>query len=392
MQNLLRGMRVIDITTIVMGPMASQMLGDMGAEIIKIEAPGGDLARHSGTPGPQGMGAVFANNNRNKASVCLDLKSEAGRDAMGRLIETADVFLHNMRPEAAARLGLDAASVQARRPDIVYCAAVGFGSDGPYAGKGAYDDVIQAAGGLAALPAELGGRPAYVPSIMADKISGMHVLTAILAATTRRAATGEGCAIEVPMFESVAAFVMNEHLDGASYDMEAKPGYVRMLSPARRPFATSDGYLGVMPYSEAHWRRAMNVTGNATVCDEPWFTQPAQRNKRSGDLYSLVEQALPAKSTADWIEILTEADIPHSPVASLTDLLKDPHLTAQGFFEPRDDLEGRVRSVPMPLRFDGVETGPDTAAPALGADTRRVLAELGYEEADLTGRFGLAPD
>jgi crotonobetainyl-CoA:carnitine CoA-transferase CaiB-like acyl-CoA transferase len=384
MKDILTGVRIVDVTTIVMGPMASQILGDMGAEVIKVETLNGDLARHSGTPGPDGMGALFANNNRNKKSIALDLGDQKGKAVMRRLIKSCDVVLHNMRPQAAAKLGLSADDVRSLNPAVVHCAAVGFGSGGPYAGRAAYDDVIQAVSGLAGLPLSLGRDPAYVPSIAADKVAALHVVYAILAALIRRMRTGKGCSVEVPMFEALAAFLLNEHLDAASFEALGEPGYVRLLNPNRRPYQTKDGWLAVMPYSEAHWRRVLEEFGREDVAAEPWFASASGRNTRSETLYGVLLQSLPERTSDTWMKVFRELDIPHAPVNTLHDLLEDPHLEAVGFFTPNDGCEGRVRSIPQPVRFADIKECPDRAAPAIGADTEQVLEDLGYtlEEVD----------
>lgn len=380
MLKLLNGLRVVDATTIVFGPMASQILGDLGAEVVKLEQPEGDLARSSGAPGPDGMGALFANNNRNKKSLALDLKRPEGREALARLLGASDVLLHNMRPEAAEKLGLGPAAARRANPRIIHCAATGFGSGGPYAGRAAYDDVIQAAGGMAGLTELTGGAPAYAPSVLADKIGALHVVYAMLAAVVKQRTTGEGSVIEVPMFEALAAFLMNEHLDAATYDRNGAPGYNRLLNPYRRPYRTADGWLSVLPYSATHWRKAFDIIGETEIPAQPWFSDAAERNRRSADFYARLARAFPERTTDEWVEAFAAADIPYARVAKLTDLLTDPHLTGQDFFAPTDGLPGRARSVPMPARFLDAESGPDTAPPALNADGATILRELGYSE------------
>ena len=380
MLNLLDGIRIVDVTTIVMGPMASQMLADLGADVVKVEPLSGDLARQSGTMGPDGMGALFANNNRNKKSLALDLRKAEGKEILEKLLERSDVLLHNMRPKAAERLDLSRDAVRRINPAIIHCAAVGFGSGGPYAGRAAYDDVIQAVSGLASLSLEVGGEPQYVPSIMADKTAAMHVVYAILAALLKRERTGEACAVEVPMFESMVAFLMNEHLDAASFDVTGKPGYSRLLNPNRRPYRTADGWLAVMPYSGEQWQRTLAELGLAAVMEEPWFSSAAGRNSHSQTLYGLLADVLPGRTTAQWMGVFARLDVPHAMINRLEDLLDDPHLDAVDFFKPSDGLRGRKRSVPQPVRFSHVEERPDFAPPALGADSRTILAELGYTE------------
>jgi len=383
MYNLLNGLRVLDTTSIVMGPMASQTMADLGAEVIKIEPPEGDLARASGTPGPGGMGALFANNNRNKRSLALDLKRPECRAALERLLERADIVLLNMRPKAAARLGLDADTLCARYPRLIHCLATGFGTGGPYGGRAAYDDIIQAASGLAGLAGRVSGVPAYVPSIMADKIGALHVVHAVLAAVIHRQASGKGMAIEVPMFETLAAFLMNEHLDAATYHTDAAPGYARVLTPHRRPYATADGWLAVMPYTRQHWAAMLALTGDESVIAEGWFDDAGERNRRASVLYALLAEALPARTTAAWTEALAQTDIPHAAVPGFDAVLEDPHLSAQDFFASTDGLPGRARSVPQPVRFTGVPKNADCPPPALNADGAAILTQAGFGAAEI---------
>ncbi len=383
MHSLLKGVRIIDLTTIVLGPMATQTMADLGADVIKVESREGDLARSSGAIGPDGMGAVFANNNRNKKSIALDLKTADGKRVLSELIDSADVFIHNMRPVAIERLGFGAEAVSAVKPDIIYCAAVGFGSDGPYGGRPAYDDVIQAASGLASLPLHMGADPAYAPSVMADKISALHIVYGLLAALFNKERTGEGSVIEVPMFEALVSFIMNEHLDAATFDENGDAGYNRLLNANRRPFKTSDGWLAVMPYNKAQWIRLLSHLGHDEVLNAPWFESAAGRNARSAFLYGILVEELPKASTADWIPVFNEIDIPHSRLNTLEDLLIDPHLQHIEFFGATDNLNGRSRSVAQPVVFKDAEKIPDSAPPSTGQHTDKILAELGYDSVQI---------
>lgn len=378
MIDIFSGIRVVDLTTIVMGPMASQILADQGADVIKVESLEGDLARASGACVEPQFGSLFVNNNRNKKSIALNLKSDEGRRILSRLIESADVFLHNMRPGALARLGFAADQVRKINPAIIYCAAVGFGSKGPYAGRAAYDDVIQSAAGLAALPIETGGEPAYVPTIAADKISALYVANAISSALFRKERTKEGCDIEVPMFETLVAFLFNEHLAEASFKQDGKPGYRRLLNPNRRPYRTKDGWLAVMPYSGAQWSRLLMDMNRHDILNAEWFGSSTERNRRSEQLYGVLVEELRRKTTADWIVTLERQDIPYSPVNTLCELLEDPHLSDTGFFDPPDGFSNCVRSVPLPMSYQGVPKQADRPPSGLGADTAEILDELGY--------------
>lgn len=377
----LQGVRVVEITTIILGSMAGQMLGDLGADVVKIETLEGDLARQIPPLSEEGIGAMFVNNNRNKASLGLDLKTPEGREILHRLVDEADVFLHNMRPDAAGRLGCDAATLRARNAKLVYCAAIGFGSEGPYAGKPAFDDVIQAACGLASLPLAAGGAPAYAPSVMADKTVALYAAIGVLAALRQAERTGRGVELEIPMFETMASFLLNEHLDAATFDHAGQPGYRRMLNPHRRPHCTADGWIAVLPYTDAQWRRALTEIGRDDLLAAPWMSNPTQRAKNIGALYEALGDALRLRTTQDWLDLFARIDIPHARVNSLSDLLDDPHLRAVGFFEPTDDLPGRARSVPLPIRaVDGCAATPDKRPLALGASTDATLRALGYDE------------
>lgn len=380
MLDLLTSIRVLDASSIVMGPLAGQILGDLGAEVIKLEPPSGDLARSSGTRGPDGTGALFANTNRNKRGLCLDLKTAEGRAALSDLLDGCDVVIHNMRPAAAARIGLDPDATRRGRPRLIHCMATGYGTGGPNAGQPAYDDIIQAAGGMAMLAAAAagpeGGAPRYAPTLLADKVGALHVVYAVLAALVARARTGLGQAIEVPMFETLAAFLMAEHLDEATFEADGAPGYRRLLNPDRRPYATADGWLAVMPYDERHWRAILSEIGATDLLSATWFPDPAERNRRSDQLYHRLATALVGRDTEAWIAVCARADIPCARLASPGDLLHDPHLAAQDFFAPTDGAPGRVRSVPMPVRFANATMRPDLPPPALGADTDRILSAL----------------
>ena len=383
MLTLLRGLTVLDLTTIVLGPMATQTLGDLGADVVKIEALDGDLARRAPPHGGHDTdrGAMFVNNNRNKRSIALDLKRPEGQEVLHRLIGRADVLVHNMRPAAAERLGLAPAAVLALNPRIIHCVAVGFGSGGPYAGRPAYDDVIQAVSGVASLPMLTGGAPAYVPTILCDKIAALHVVHAVLAALFARERSGQGLHVEVPMFEAIAAFLLNEHLAAASFSEEGRCGYPRILDPNRRPFRTADGWIAILPYTNAQWRRLLQDIGRTDILAESWFDTPGELNRRAGELYALLAAAAPGRSTAQWCRDLQRLDIPHGPVNSLDDLLTDPHLQAVGFFLPNMEDPAVRRTLSQPVSFAGIPSRQDRAPPGLGAHGREILQEAGMTQA-----------
>ncbi|HWB44455.1 MAG TPA: CoA transferase [Hyphomicrobiaceae bacterium] len=376
---LLKGLRVLDLTSVILGPYATQILGDLGAEVIKIEAPEGDSMRPVSPTALPGLSAIFANCNRNKRSVVLDLKSEDGRAALKKLLPGADVFVHNMRQEAMDKLGFTFKAVREINPRIVYAAAVGFGRHGRYAGKPAYDDVIQAASGFAGLFQMRDGAPVYAPSIAADKVSGLHLTYAVLAALLHRERTGQPPGyVEVPMFELMAAFSLCEHLGPATFDEDGKVGYARVLSTGRRPYKTKDGWIGVLPYTQRNWTKVLTEIGRTEVIEAEWFTNATERSRRIDDLYDMLAAALPARSTADWLATFERLDIPCQPVRTPADLMNDPHLEDVGFFTPGFASETPVvRTLRQAVNVEGVRVEPDLAPPLLGADTASVLGEAG---------------
>jgi len=378
---LLEGIRVIEVGAVVLGPYAGQILADLGAEVIKVEPLEGDIARHAHPTGPGG-GALFVNNNRNKKMLALDLKSADGRAALARLIERADVVFHNMRVDAAERLGLGFDAVAAINPRIVHCAAIGFGQRGRYRNRPAFDDIIQAASGIAGLGTATGGDPRFVPTILADKVAALHAVYGILAALVARANGREGpIQVEVPMFEALAAFLLNEHLAAATFEADGAVGYPRILSPNRRPFRTADGWIAVLPYTDRQWRAFLTEVGREDVIAQDWFADPRQRPAQIDSLYALVAEALPAQSTDAWIAALEARDVPCSRVAELGDLLTDPHLAEIGFFDvPGGYPDGVARTLPQPVVFDGIAPSPDTPPRPLGADSRQVLRDHGLDD------------
>lgn len=379
---LLNGIRVIEIGAVVLGPYAGQILADLGADVIKIEPPEGDIARTAHPQGPGG-GALFVNNNRNKRMLAIDLKQPQGRAALARLIGTADVLLHNMRADAAERLGLDFASVAAINPRIIHCAAIGFGQRGPYRDRPAFDDIIQAASGAAGLAMHHGGDPRFMPTVAADKVAALHAVYGILAALVARERGHQGAIqVEVPMFEAMVAFLMNEHLAGATFAEDGKPGYPRVLSANRRPYRTADGWIAVMPYTAEQWRRFFAEIGRTDITEQPWFGDARARQARIEALYALLADSLPERTTAAWMEVLSASDIPCSRIATPDDLLRDPHLLEIGFFDvPAAYPEGIARSIPQPVRFDGIGESADAPPGALGADSRALLIECGHDDA-----------
>jgi len=376
----LGGVRVIDLTSVIMGPFATHILADMGADVIKVESPEGDSFRAYKPRRNEGMSGGFLNLNRNKRSVVLDLKQPDGKAALNRLLGTADVFVHALRPKAIAKLGYAYEQVRAINPDIVYCGAYGFGAAGPYGDKAAYDDLIQAGSGLAALYATThGGAPTYVPTVLCDKLAGQAIAYSVLAALFRRASGGGGQAIEVPMFETTVEFTLVEHMGGFAFEPPlGKPGFRRVLNASRKPFRTVDGYACILPYSDRNWQDFFDFTGRVEFKGDPRFTRLADRVQNIEILYGVIEEEAPRHSTAEWVSFCDRVSIPCMPVQDLADLPGDEHLRAVGFFGSADHpSEGRYRTTRSPVAFSETPFRLRRHAPRLGEHTDEVLAEIG---------------
>lgn len=387
---LLAGTRILELSAVVMGPFAGQILADLGAEVIKVESIEGDVARAS-QPQAGGMGALYVNNNRNKRAIAVDLKSPRGKAVIDKLIRRSDVLLHNMRPDAADRLGLSFDAAAAINPRLIYCSAIGFGQRGRYRGRPAFDDVIQEAAGLAGIAEHNGEDPRFIPTILADKVGALHAVYGILAALVARAqGRNEALRVEVPMFEALTSFILNEHLAAATFEQDGKVGYSRVLSRDRRPYRTRDGWIAVLPYTGEQWRRFLLEAGRTDVLDQPWFNQADGRHAHIDYLYSVIATVLPQRSSAEWLEKLARLDIPCSQVNRLEDLLDDPHLDDVDFFKVGRGYPAQIkRMLPQPVVFEGVAPTEDFPPPALGADTRAVLDECGYSAAEIDDMMAL---
>jgi crotonobetainyl-CoA:carnitine CoA-transferase CaiB-like acyl-CoA transferase len=386
----LAGVRVVECASIVLGPLLCQYLAEMGADVIKVEPPSGDLTRRIGPHRSAGMGALFTTNNRNKRSVVLDLKNPAARDVLHRLVGSADVFVHSVRTAAARRLGLVYEELAARHPGLVFCHVAGFSDRGPYGPKPAYDDIVQALSGFAMLQRVVTGEPRYVPSILADKITAVHAAFAVSAALFARSRTGVGESIDVTMLETMAGFVSAEHLWGRAFEPPLGPmGYEPVVTAARRPFATADGHLAFMPYSDAQWMRFFEIVDRPDVLADPRYTTLAGRQRNVAVVWNELGVELAKRTTAEWQEILREEDIPHAAVNSLEDLLDDPHLAATGFWRMISDPDGGQLRVPGGgTVFSRSGSAPPAAPPRLGAHTAEVLRDLGLDRGQVDELLG----
>ena len=381
----LSGVRILDMTSVVLGPLATQILGDYGADIIKVESLDGDLLRANGVSRHAGMSSIFLALNRNKRSLAIDLKQPAGAAVLKRLVREADGLVHNMRVKAIERLGLGYAAVAAIKPNIVYCVATGFGQDGPDGDKPAFDDIIQAACGLVGLNSRGRDTPDYVPSLIADKTTGMAVVNAVLAALFCRERTGQGQYVEVPMLETMVAFTLAEHLGGLSFEPAQGPaGYQRLLSGGRKPASTKDGFIALLPYTADHWRAFFTAAGRDDLADKYGNCDREARNAQVADMYRDMMAATPSRSSAEWLALCAELDIPATLVYGIDDLTTHPHLHAVGLFEVGEhDSEGQLRQVRPPILFGATPAGIRRGAPLLGQHSEEILVEAGFALAEI---------
>ena len=387
MSGALEGVNVVDLTSVLMGPFATQLLGDMGADVVKVEPPSGDTSRNVGAARHRGMAGGFLHVNRNKRAIVLDLKQAQGREALLRLVERADVLVYNVRPQAMARLHLTYADVAAVNPRIIYVGMFGYGQRGPYGAKPAYDDLIQGAVGIPSLVATVGdGVPRYVPVTMIDRTVGTAAVGHIAAALYRREKTGVGQAIEVPMFETMVPFVLGEHFAGHSFEPPLGPmGYSRLLARERTPFPTRDGYVCALIYNDNHWRAFFAGLGESERFDaDPRLADIGTRTTHIGELYGMVAEIMRSRGTDEWLAFFERADIPAMRLNTLDSLYGDPHLAAVGYFETVEHpSEGALNQMGHASSWS--ESPPSTRrlAPRLGEHSVEVLSEIGYDEVQI---------
>lgn len=382
----LEGIRVLEIASMIFGPLAGQYLGDMGADVIKLEPPEGDLTRSIGPRRSPRMGSFFLTSNRNKRSIVVDLKMTEGKEILQSLASKTDVLLHSMRTPAANRLGLDYANLSQQHQRLIYCHVAGYGDDGLYAGRPAYDDIIQAASGLATLQTVIAGQPRFIPTIIADKISGLHAAYAIMAALMQRSQTGLGQHVDVSMFETMAAFNMMEHQWGHAFEPPIGPmGYEPVSTAARRPYKTLDGFLALLPYNDLHWNRFFELAGESQIMQDPRFATFAARQKNVQLVWNEIEKQIARKTNAQWLELLTPEDIPFSVVNSLEDLVNDPHLKSVDFWQiHQHPSEGSLRMARVPIQMSGARTDFKRLQPQLGEHSKEILQELGFDDSRIS--------
>ncbi|MGA0569986.1 CaiB/BaiF CoA transferase family protein [Variovorax sp. VNK109] len=385
----LAGVRIVEVASVVMAPFACRILGDMGADVVKVEPLSGDTIRAIGPMRNPRMGHLFLHANRNKRSLALDLKSQEGAEAMRRLVQTADVLIYNVRPAAMQRLGLGYEELSAIHPKLIYVGAYGFGQSGPYAARPAYDDLIQGLAGIPSLVARTGdGNPRYVPLAIADRYVGLATVNAVLGALLARGRTGRGQSIEVPMFETMVECVMGDHSGGETFEPPIGPaGYARSLAPERKPFATLDGYICAMLYTDQQWRAFFQLV-NSEMRNDPRFATLTSRTKHAGPVHQYLQEVLRTRTTSEWLRNFEELDIPATVLHTLETIPGDPHLTAVDFFQWHEHpTEGPLRYTRSPATWSDTPMAITRHPPTIGEHSVELLEELGYSSTQIEEFF-----
>ncbi|SHL94358.1 Crotonobetainyl-CoA:carnitine CoA-transferase CaiB [Paracoccus solventivorans] len=391
----LAGLRIIDMSSVLMGPYSTQLLGDFGADVIKVESPDGDLVRQIGPARNSGMGPLFLNANRSKRSITLNLKRPECRDALLRLCRDADVLVYNVRPKAMARLGLSHEDVAAVNPRIIYAGMFGYSQDGPYADRPAYDDLIQGASTLPYLFSRVNeGQPRYVPSAVADRVVGLVAASAILASVVERDKSGCGQRVDVPMFETMVSFVLGDHLGGLTFQPPLdNGGYARQLSADRRPYQTLDGHICALIYNDGHWQRFFAAIGRPEMPQaDPRYRSFVSRMAHINEVYGELAEIFLTRTTAEWMDLLEKADVPAMPMYDFQGVLNDPHLVATGFFQTVEHpSEGSIRQMGVPAQWSRTPAVPSRLAPRQGEQGAEILREAGFTEDEIADLTATAP-
>jgi crotonobetainyl-CoA:carnitine CoA-transferase CaiB-like acyl-CoA transferase len=376
----LSGIRVVDLTLMVLGPVATQILGDMGAEVIKVEPPGGDPMRYTGPARSEGMSAMYMTMNRNKRSIVLDLKKPGDSANFLRIVDKSDVVVHNMRPSAAQRLGISYDALSERNPRVIVACAPGFRQDGPYAARPAYDDIIQGMSGLAGMNLRAGGQARFMPTALCDKLVGYVLASSIGMALFARERSGQGQEVVVPMFETMVAFNMLDHLYGGTFEQTAEAiGYPRLLSPHRHPYSTKDGYVCVMAHTDEQWRRLFGAIGRPELAEDESYAKVGPRTTNIRYLQILKGECMATRTTAEWRAALDKADVPNGPMHRLEDLFNDEQLKQTGFFQPwAHPTEGPIVMAAVSVGFSATPAETRAGPPRLDQDHDSIAREFGF--------------
>ena len=385
MSGPLEGVRILELTSVVLGPWACQILADMGAEVIKVEAPRGDSNRSLGAHHSKDMAALYLTCNRNKRCIVLDLKQDSGREALLKIVADVDVVVHNNRPQVMTRLGIDYEQLKAVNPKLIFCGSYGYGKDGPYGARGALDDSIQAASGIAMLQKMVLDEPRYLPTVVSDKTTAMAVVFAVTSALYRREKTGVGQEIEVPMFETMVYYVMAEHLWGMTFEPPLGPaGYTRLMSKDRKPYKTKDGYIAILPYLDSHWEVFCKLSGRTELIDDERFKTLGDRVKNIDATNQETAATMLTRTTAEWLEIFANTSVPTIVVNTLEELTTDPHLNAVDFWQIEEHpTEGKLRMPRFPVSFSESPASIRSLPRHLGEDSVAVLREFGVSDEDI---------